>query len=534
VLVWATGVAAIVLIIACANVANLMLARVLRRRREIAVRLALGVSRARLMGQFVLEALLLATLGIVAGLIAAQWGGSGIRQLLLPEGSTFNLSSDWRTIGVAAICALAAALLTTVGPAIMASRSDVTSSLKAGMRAGTWQRSRLRSTLLVMQGALSVVLLIGAGLFIRSLNNVLNIPLGYDASRVVEIYPDFRGLELDGASRAAELSRLLTAAQSIPATQAAARVDGGVFSDNTTTLRVAGIDSVEQLGRFNVQVVSTGYFDVMLTRIIAGRAFDERDGAGSQPVSVVSSSMARELWPGRDPIGQCMEVAWSAAANIPVAPCTMVIGVAEDVAFRSRPDQQRFRYYLNFEQVSPTWASRMIVRLSGRATARELERVRGAMQAAMPGDGFVVVRPLQEIVDDHSRSWRLGATLFIAFGGLALAVAAVGLYGVIGYTVAQRMQELAMRVALGARSGHIARLVLKQGVGFALAGVAVGLTIAAVTAPRMESLLYKLSPRDPVVFVTVCVTMIVVGVVASAVPALRAMRADPNRALRSE
>ena len=534
ILFWVIGVAGIVLLIACANVANLILARVLRRQREIAVRLALGVKRGRLAGQFLLEALVLAALGIGVGLLFAQWGGSAIRQLLLPEGSAFNLGTDWRTIRVAGACALAAALLTTLGPAILATRSDVTASLKSGSRAGTYRRSRLRSALLITQGALSVVLLIGAGLFVRSLRNVLDIPLGYDASRVVEAYPDFRDLDLDSLSESAIMRRLLQTADEMPATRGVARVNSRLFGTNTAALRVPGIDSVELLGRFNVQVTSPGYFNVMQTRIIRGRAFDASDGAGAPPVAVVSNAMARALWPGRDPIGQCMEVSWNPAAKIPVHPCTTVIGVAEDAAYQGITDEQRFVYYLNVNQMGAGWASRILVRLAGRPTAAELERVRTTLQAAMPGNGFVVVRALQEVVDDQSRSWRLGATLFVAFGGLAVVVAGVGLYGVIGYTISQRMHELSMRIALGARSSHIVRLVVKEGVEFAAAGAGVGLLIAFLASRWLEPLLYKQSPRDPLVYGAVALAMILVGVMASSMPAWRAIRADPNRALRSE
>jgi ABC-type antimicrobial peptide transport system permease subunit len=244
--------------------------------------------------------------------------------------------------------------------------------------------------------------------------------------------------------------------------------------------------------------------------------------------------MARVLWPGNDPVGQCLEVSWNPAAKIPVAPCTMVIGVAEDAAHQNLTDEQRFMYYLNVDQMGSGWASRVLVRLTGRPTASEMERIRRAMQAAMPGDGFVVLRPLQEIVDDQSRSWRLGATLFVAFGGLAVVVAAVGLYGVIGYTVAQRMHELGMRIALGARPGHILRLVLRQGLVFAAAGVAIGLGLAGIASRWIEPLLYKQSPRDPVVYGAVATIMILVGIAASAMPAWRAVRADPNRALRAD
>lgn len=158
----------------------------------------------------------------------------------------------------------------------------------------------------------------------------------------------------------------------------------------------------------------------MRTRILRGRAYNDRDGAGGPPVAVVSNAMARAVWPGRDAIGQCIEVTWNPAANIPTAPCTMVVGIAEDAAYQTITDEQRFMYYLNVDQMGAGFASRVFIRLSGRPTAAEMERVRRAMQAAMPGNGFVVIRPLQEVVDDQSRSWRLGATLFVAFGGLAV------------------------------------------------------------------------------------------------------------------
>jgi ABC-type antimicrobial peptide transport system permease subunit len=229
-----------------------------------------------------------------------------------------------------------------------------------------------------------------------------------------------------------------------------------------------------------------------------------------------------------------MEVSWNPLAKIPTSPCTMVIGVAEDAAQQGVTDEQRFMYYLNVDQMGAGWAHRVLVRLSGRPTAAEMERVRSAMQSAMPGDGFVVLRPLQEVIDDQSRSWRLGATLFVAFGGLAAVVAAVGLYGVISYAVTQRMHELGMRIALGARSGHILKLVLAQGMVFAAAGVAIGLGLAAIAGRWIEPLLYKQPARDPVVYGAVGAIMIVVGMAASAMPAWRAVHADPNRALRAD
>lgn len=270
---------------------------------------------------------------------------------------------------------------------------------------------------------------------------------------------------------------------------------------------------------------------MMRTRILRGRGFDDGDRAGAPPVVVVSAAMGRALWPGQDPLGRCIEVTWG-----PDGPasngCSTVIGIAEDAAQQGLLDQQRFMYYLNVNQIDPGGASTLYLRMRGSDIERDLERVRRELQAVMPGDGYVEVRPLQEVVDDQRRSWQLGATLFAAFGVLALVVAAVGLYGVITYSVSQRLHELGVRIALGARAGHIVRLVVAQGLGYAAAGVAVGLALAAVASRWVEPLLYRASGRDPVTYGAVAALMMVVGLVAGAVPSIRAVRADPNRALR--
>lgn len=534
VLVWVGGVAAIVLLIACANVANIMLARVLRRRREIAVRLALGVSRSRLLGQFVIEALLLAFVGVAVGLAFAQWGGSSIRALLLPDGSSFELGTDWRTIGVASACAVIAALLSTIGPAVLAARSNLTSSLKSGQRGGSHRRSAMQTGLLITQGALSVTLLVGAGLFVRSLNRVRDVSLGFNVSRVIDVYPDFRDANLQPGVEAATVNRLLETARQMPGVVGAARTNSSLFQTTIARLKVAGIDSVEALGRFSFNVVSPDYFDVVGTRILRGRGFQATDVPGAARVAVVSQAMARALWPGKEALGQCMEVSWEPAANIPFEACTTVIGIADDAASQGVRDEQRFVYYLSVDQMPGRWGTLLLVKLAGDPTAREMERVRAELQRVMPGDGLVILRKLQDVVSDQTRSWRLGTTLFVAFGGLAVIVAAIGLYGVIGYTIAQRMHELGMRIALGARSSHILKLVLGQGVAFAAAGATAGLLIAFLAARWIEPLLYKQSPRDPLVFAGVFVLMIVVGAAASAAPALRAIKADPNRCLRAD
>ena len=534
VLLWVQGVALIVLLIACANVMNLMLARVIRRRREITVRLALGVSRQRLLAQFAVEGLLLALLGAAGGVAIAQWGGMAIRALLLPQGSTFNLATDWRTLSFALMCAVAAALLTATAPAIFAARSNLAGALKAGTREGTFHRSRTRTTLLVVQGALSSLLLVGAGLFLKSFANARAVPLGYDARPVLEVVADFRGYRMDSVTGLTVRRRLLAAAQAIPGVEYAARVNSRLFGTNTAELRVAGIDSVEALGRFNFQITSPDYFQVMRIPILRGRALTDADRDGAPRVAVVSEAMATALWPGRDPLGQCLRVGLGERPRTAEAPCTSVVGVAANTAQQNIGDDPRFMYYLPVDQVAPAELSTMLLRLSTPDVRGVMEGIRRQLTRAMPGDGFVVVRPLQEVVDDQSRTWRLGATLFVAFGGLALAVALVGLYGVVSYTVTQRMHELGVRVALGARTLDVLRLVVGQGFRVASAGVALGLALAMVAARWIQPLLFRESARDPATYAAVAAAMLVAAVAASAVPARRAARADPNTALRSE
>jgi putative ABC transport system permease protein len=527
-LLWVTGVAVIVLLIACANVTNLMYARVLRRRREIAVRLALGVSRRRLVSQFLTESMMLAGLGCVVGIVIAQASGILLRAILSRDEISLGVVTDWRTLEVACAFALGAGVLTAIGPALLAARGDIAATLRAGVREGTYQRSRVRSVLLIAQGALSVILLVGAGLFVRSLNNVRSMRLGFDAEPVLIAEPNYRGLQMDSSARAVFRRRLLESAQAIPGVEYAARVDGLPFGTNTRELHVSGIDSVQRLGRFNFTLATPDYFKAMGTRIISGRQFTNDDRGGRPLVAVVSQAMGRALWPGQDAIGQCMRVDGAAV------PCTTVIGIAEDAVQNSLTDEQRYTCYLPLDQLQPAGGNRIFLRMSGQNALASGERVRRALQRIMPGEGYVTVESFGEQVDGQRRSWALGATMFVAFGVLALLVAAVGLYGVIAYNVAQRMHELGVRIALGAQSRDVVQLVAVQGISFAVAGVVIGLGLALFAARWIQPLLFRQSATDPVTYGVVGALILVVALAASAVPALRATRADPNTALRSD
>jgi len=531
-LMWVTGVAVTVLLIACANVTNLLLARALRRRREVALRLALGVSRGRLATQAFTESLLLALLGCVAGVAVAQWGGLALRRLFVASASKFDVVTDTRTLLVAMTVALGAAMVAGIVPVFFAGREDITKTLKSGPREGTHQRSTARVVLLVTQAALCAVLLVGAGLFVRSLNNVRDLHLGYDVDRVLLVQWERRGTTLDSAARATLRRRMLEVALAKPEVERGAWVSNAPFSPGTSilSLAVAGIDSVSALGRFTYQVASSDYFATIGTRIVRGRSFNDDDREGRPSVVVVSEAMAARLWPGRDAVGECLRISWR-APRADAMPCTTVIGVAENVVHDPIADYP-FRYYLPETQVD-FGSTSLLLRLR-REPAAAAEDIRRALQAVMPGQALVTVQPAREVFDTKRRSWLVGATMFVAFGVLALIVASVGLYGVIAYNVAQRMHELSVRVALGAQGGDVGRLVIGQGVRLALVGLAIGGAISLAAGRWIQPLLFQQSARDPAVFAVVAVMLMLVALVASAVPAVRAMRADPNAVLRSE
>jgi hypothetical protein len=345
---------------------------------------------------------------------------------------------------------------------------------------------------------------------------------------VLIVEPNYRGVTLDSAERVAFRRRLLAIAQAIPGVRAAARVNSRPFGTNTRPLFVDGIDSVSALGRFNMQLGTADYFAAVGTRIVRGRGFAASDREGAPRVAVVSEAMAGLLWPGRDAIGQCLRV------EAREAPCATVVGIAEGAAEHSLTDERRLVYYLPVEQVDPAGANRMYVRVAASDVDARADEVRRALQRAMPGDGYVVVSPMRTLVDAQRRSWTLGATMFVAFGGLALVVAAVGLYGVIAHDVAQRTRELGIRMALGARGRDVVRLVVGQGLGLALAGVACGLVVALLAARWLQPLLFHARATDPLTYAGVAAAMLAVAAVASAVPARRAARADPNVVLRGE
>ena len=526
---WVSVVAAIVLVIATANVVNLFLARSFRRRRETVVRLALGVSRGRLVMQAMTESLVLSLMGAGAALLIAQWAGAAIRTLLVmalaPSPSVFT---DPRTVGLTIALSAAAGILVGLATAMSAGRGDLSQTLRGGARGGVAERTRLRAGLLITQAALSVALLIGAALFVRSVERVKSMRIGYDADRVLLVN---RVIQRDGFNDSTQRLlrlRLLETARALPDVESAAWMSSAPFvSTSSTRLYVVGIDSVDALGSFSYQATTPDYFRTMGTRILRGRPLMPEDRAGAPNAAVVSESMARTLWPGQDALGKCFRMREA------TAPCLTVVGIAEDMVQRDLAGTQRLHYYVSIDQYTRTWGNGLVLRVRGDPAVKA-ESIRKALQRVMPGTSYVIVQPLSEIVADAQRSWRLGATMFVAFGFLALVVASIGLYGVINYNVTQRMHELGVRVALGAQRSDVVRMVTRQGVQVALIGAAGGVALAVVSARWVQPLLFQQSATDPWIYAGASAAMTVVALVASVIPAIRASRADPITVLRTE
>jgi len=525
--VWLGGVTLMVLLIACANVASLMLARGLARRREIALRLALGVSKVRLMSQLLSESLLLAVGGGLLGLLLARWLNGLLSVSFLPGTETAHIT-DFRTLGFIAAATVGVGVGTGLFPMFQARRVSLSEDIASGGRSGTSTRSRTRAALLVLQSALSLLLLVAAGLFVGSLRHVRAVPLGYDADSVLVVETAMRDVVLDSARTVALRHRLLEAARTVPGVRFASLQLSEPFAGMTSwPIYVAGIDSTQKFGNFELNAVSPDYFATMGTRIIRGRGIERTDVADAPHVMVVEASMAEVLWPGRDPIGQCVRL-WVDRAH-----CVYVVGTAEDIHSQTLgPETRNFYYYLSAEQIRPDRGG-LFVRASG--DARQLiEPLRQRLQGEMPGSSYVTVTRLSANIEDVMRSWAMGATVFSAFGLLALLLAAIGLYSAIAYSVAQRLHELAVRLALGAAVSDVVGLVAGQGVRLALYGIVAGGGAALLLGRWVAPLLFDQSPYDPVVFGGVVSVLLLVALVASTIPALRGARVHPNTLLRGD
>jgi putative ABC transport system permease protein len=534
---WLAGVSAIVLLIACANVANLLLTRGIQMRHELALRAALGAARGRLMMLVLAEAMLLATAGALAAFVVARWTGA-LAQAFLPDIDFGPSGAGLRlllfNLGAAALTVLAAGLL----PAWQASRASAAEAMDAASRGGSSRRSPLRSALMVAQTALSVVLLVGAGLFVRSLYNAVHADVGFDAPHVlvarIEGQPG-----LDAARRDALFGDALKRVSAIPGVQRAALsmeatiAFGGHSGPGGISTPGGGvIDDLPDGGPF-LYMGSEGFFETLGVPVVRGRSFRAEDYVkGAELVGMVSETFARTVWPDRDAIGQCFTMGAQYAGRIPPQPCQRVVGVFRDFARAGLADEGAMSVAVA-QRTIPRSPQALVARVTGHPDAAA-SAIRQTIAGLSRDVRFVQVELMSERVDELLEPWKLGATMFLVFGGLALIVAAVGLYSLLAFGVAQRRRELAIRTVLGAQRSDLLAQVMRQAAVFLAVGLVTG-GVAALAAGRfVEHLLFDVRAVDPMVFALVAVTLGIAGGLAALVPAVRAMRVSPATALKEQ
>ena len=531
---WLASVSLVVLLIVCANVANLLLARSAGRRREIAVRLALGVGRGRLVRQLLVESLVLAGGGGVVALLLARWGGQLLRATLLPNVDWVASPLDWRVAGITALATLFTGLLTGIAPAIQASRPALTIALKSGAADAASPRSRLRTGLLATQACLSLVLLIGAGLFVKSLWRVVHTDTGYDPRNllVASVDLDLAGFPRGGAQHEF-YDQTLARMRSLPGVERASlAINSPFWTMNSTRIRLMDRDSTPRIaeGGPYYNGVSPEYFATLGMRLVRGRAFTAEDRVGSAPVMVINERMAEFFWPKAQALGQCIKVGDDSL------PCVQVVGIVANARVNAIQEKTVAMYYVPLDLSTRLGMSKdrmLFLRTRGQPAAL-IPAVRASFLTMAANLPFANVRTFQSQIDPEIQPWRLGAVMFGIFGGLALLVAALGLYSVMSYSVVQRTREFGIRSALGASGRQIVRSVLNDGLKVVAVGMALGAIIALVGGRFLAPMLYQTSARDPVVFLMVAGTLLVASVVAVVVPARRATRVDPLEALRAD
>jgi len=459
-----------------------------------------------------------------------------LTRVLMPDVEWGESLTDPRTLLVTAAIALAAGLLAALAPSVRALRPDVVARLRGGAREGGGARhQRLRAGLVLAQATLSAVLLVGAGLFVRSLQNVRSLDFGFDPDRVLFAEVDRRGVKLDSVALAGLYARLADRARALPGVE----VVGSTFTlpyymgFTTDRVRLPGRDSVTAGQEVHGNVIGGEYFRAMGTRVLRGRVWGADPGTpGGAPRDgvVLSARLAAILWPNADAVGRCAIVEEEATA-----PCREVIGVVEDLRRGDPREPGVAQFYLAIGAVpGPRDLSGLVVRTAGPARDQVLTLQR-TLQPLVPGIAYANVRTLESLVDPNLRPWRLGATLFAAFGALGLVVAAVGLYSALAYDVAQRRHDLGVRLALGARGADVVRLVLRRGVAIAAAGTALGLAGAlAVNRLLLAPMLFGVGPADAPTLALVALGLLAVAALATLVPARSSTRIEPAVALRAE
>jgi predicted permease len=525
-----TTIVGLVLLIACANVSNLLLGRALHRRREIAVRLAIGASRRRLVRQFLTESIALALPAAALGVLIAYWARGGLLALLPPFPGVpiaLNLDLDWRVLAFTMAVGVGAGILFGLVPALQASRPDVVDALKDSDRTGGTPRHRfsIRDFLVVGQVALSLVALVGAGLFLRSLEATRKIDAGFETRNLLSVAFDLGLQGYNQEKGEAFLRQVRERLSSLPGVAAVSHASAGPLAGSV--LRSVFLEGGDENDRTLVQVntVGPGYFDAMRIPIVQGRPITEDDKAGGPKVAVINETMAKTFWPRGNALGKRFHFFGASE------PWAEIVGIARNAKYTFL-GQDPVPYIYEAHSQRYSGAQTLIVRTTASPTPLlvAVERELKTLDRDVP---LTALATVGQTINDGLWAPRAGASLLGLFGLLALILAAVGIYSVMSYSVTQRQREIGIRMALGARRQDVLRMMLGRGMGVVGVGLAVGLAISLALARLARTLLVGISPWDAASFAGAAAVLALVAVVANFVPTRRAAGVDPTVALRS-
>ncbi|HEX7333406.1 MAG TPA: ABC transporter permease [Pyrinomonadaceae bacterium] len=522
-----------VLLIACANVANLMLARGANRKREMAVRIALGAGRARLVRQLLTESVLLAVTGGVLGLLLAVWGSRMLVRLgSLPNSGDIGI--DTWALGFTLLVSVGAGLIIGIVPALQFTRNSISDSLKqgSGRTGGASIKQHTRKALVVSEVALSLVLLIGAGLMIRSFWKLQNVNPGFDTSNALTMSVGLTPIRYSEPHQMlAFFDRAIEQIRAVPGVVAVGTTTtiplGGSGSTQPFTIEGRPTAAIAEQPMAQTRYISPDYFRAIGIPLRQGRFFSDHDRDNSVPVVIISEAMARRFWPGENPIGKRLTASFHIEQG-----AREIVGIVGDVKASGLDVDSSAMMYLPFKQ-SPRPFSSFVVRTASNPE-NLIPSVSRAIYSVDKEQALTDVQTMDQVLKESLSGRRFNMTLLLTFAGVALLLAAVGVYGVMNYTVTLRRRELGIRMALGAEARDVLRLVLRQGLTLTVIGVAAGLIAAYALTRLMASLLYGVTATDYLTFITVSLVLIVVGLVASFVPARRATKVNPTIALRTE